>query len=137
MIPLAQKGSKEKAFKRYKKLKFPEDVYEAMFRDTRRITKQNYKNLFKAYFQYTIPDSLKDFQAPALIVLGTKELGIVKKSMRDLAEILPNNSAYMAKGETHSFAFQNPEFFNRTVRAWFEGTALPENLIPLQTNNTY
>ena len=102
-----------------------------MFRDTRKITKQNYKNLFKAYFQYKIPDSLRDFQAPTLIVLGTKELGIVKKSMRDLAMIIPNNSAFMAKGETHSFAFQNPELFNRTVRVWFEGTALPENLIPL------
>ena len=131
MISLVQKGSKNKAFKRYKKLKFPEEVFEAMYRDTRRITKQNFKNLFRAYFQYNIPDSLGNFQAPALIVLGTKELRIVKKSMRDLAGILPNNSAYMAKGETHSFAFQNPKLFNRTVKAWFEGTALPENLIPL------
>jgi pimeloyl-ACP methyl ester carboxylesterase len=131
LIPLVQKSGKEKAFKRYKKLKFPEDIFETMYRDTRRITKENYKNLFKAYFQYHIPQSIRDFKAPALIVLGTKELGIVKKSMRDLAGILPNNSAFMAKGETHSFAFQNPELFNRTVRAWFEGTALPENLIPL------
>ena len=131
LIPLVQKSSKEKAFKRYKKLKFPEDIYETMYRDTRRITKQNYKNLFKAYFQYKVPDSIRDFQAPALIVLGTKELGLVKKSMRDLAGILPNNSAYMAKGETHSFAFQNPQLFNRTVRAWLEGKTLPDNLIPL------
>jgi pimeloyl-ACP methyl ester carboxylesterase len=131
LIPLMQKSGKEKTFKRYKKLKFPEDIFETMYRDTRRITKQNYKNLFKAYFQYNIPESIRDVKAPVLIVLGTKELRIVKKSMRDLAGILPNNSAFMAKGETHSFAFQNPELFNRTLRNWFEGTALPDNLIPL------
>jgi len=131
LIPLVQKSSKEKAFKRYKKLNFPENIYETMYRDTRRITKQNYKNLFNAYFNYKIPEGIRNFKAPALIVLGTKELGIVKKSMQDLAGILPNNSAYMAKGETHSFAFQNPELFNRTVRAWFEGIALPKNLSPL------
>ncbi len=60
------------------------------------------------------------------------------QSGRDLVNTLPNATGRMVDlgksatlGKEHMWSLNAPELFNRTVRAWLTGQALPAELRPL------
>jgi len=63
-----------------KTLNVPDDLFENYFNDSSRMTKESLINMTKSNGNYSIPSALEDTNAKALILVGEKELGIMKKS---------------------------------------------------------
>jgi pimeloyl-ACP methyl ester carboxylesterase len=68
---------------------------------------------------------------PAVVFAGEKELGAVKKRARQLLHALGNGKAYVVRGYGHVWCLENPELFQRTVRAWMSGAEPGEEFVPL------
>lgn len=123
--------TKDKFKKLYDSMANHQEVCEYMYHDAVRISRKNIKQLQEIYFNYGLPHGLEKVEIPTLILLGTQELGIIKKSMKKLAQTLPGNKAYMVNQETHTFLLQNKQLFNKIIKAWLQEKKLPGDLIPV------
>jgi pimeloyl-ACP methyl ester carboxylesterase len=88
---------------------------------------------------YHMPAGLEKANRPALVVVGEKEYGVMKRSARELLAKLPNSKGAMVslgKGSRlaaeHNWAITAPDLFNRTLLAFLEDRSLPEGLKPLE-----
>ena len=88
--------------------------------------------------KFRLPAGLEKVPAPTLVVAGRKEYKVMHQSVRDVAAAIPgakgclvNHTGKMSLAEEHNWSMTAPELFTRTVRAWIEGQALPEELQPL------
>jgi pimeloyl-ACP methyl ester carboxylesterase len=78
-----------------------------------------------------VPSNLQAVTVPTLLLVGEKELKIMKESVRDLLAAMPSAQGYVVSGAIHNWSLQLPDLFTRTVRAWIANQDLPAQLTPL------
>jgi pimeloyl-ACP methyl ester carboxylesterase len=83
---------------------------------------------------FKMPNGLKNAEAPVLVMTGEKDYKIIKESAKDLINVLPNSKGAMALKVGHMWNIENPELFNKTLRAWITDESLPEDLDLVNTN---
>jgi len=71
---------------------------------------------------------LEHARSPTLLVAGDREWAAVLASNRFLARIMPNATARVVPGRTHSWIAGEPELHGRMVEAWLNGRTLPPEL---------
>jgi pimeloyl-ACP methyl ester carboxylesterase len=79
-----------------------------------------------------IPGSVKFSDSPALIVAGQMEHVLIIQSMKRLLVALPDSRGYLAPSGRHGWVGEAPDLFTRMLRAWFCGSQLPPELIPVE-----
>ena len=70
---------------------------------------------------------------PAVVFAGHKELGAVKERARRLAKTMGDGKVYVIRGLGHLWCLENPELFNRTIKAWMSSAEFGDEFIRLQT----
>lgn len=93
MYALAYGWLKNKSFAKLqaKSLFVTEDLFDLYYQDSLKISKQSLINITLSNGEYSIKDGLKDTKAKVGVVVGGKELGIMKKSARALTEAIPGS----------------------------------------------
>lgn len=93
MYSLAYGWLKNKSFAKLqaKSLFVTDDLFDLYYQDSLKISKQSLINITLSNGEYTIKDGLKETTAKVRIVVGGKELGIMKKSARALNEAIPGS----------------------------------------------
>lgn len=98
--------------------KFKESTYVIKPESLDKIIRENM--LFK------MPYGLEKTEMPVLVIAGQKEAEIIKESLIDFLYVLPNSRGAMAMKVGHLWNIENPELFNKTLRAWIEDNRLHE-----------
>lgn len=119
------KMSIDKFKKTYRKYDIPNKFIEQLYKDITSVSVKNWKQLLNTTFDYRIKEGLNNVNNNVLVFLGTKETNMAIKSMRKLAETLPNSKGILVENETHSFCYQNPDLFNKIIESWIEGNEIP------------
>lgn len=105
--------------------------FEAEFaEDTRRLTLEGFVRVMDENLRFRIPDDLERAQVRVLIIVGERELRVMRESAHDLVRALPNSRGVMARGLGHNWSLEQPELFTQTVLAWVRGEPLPAGLKP-------
>ena len=85
----------------FKSLHIKNSLFEDYYRDSAAITKENMISFLKANSDYKPKEDLKESQASVLILVGSKESGIMKKSAKLLCEKIPSATLEMLPGYYH------------------------------------
>lgn len=84
-----------------KTLYVPDDLFESYFLDSSRMTKESLINITISNGDYSIPQTLRNTHANALILVGEKELSIMKKSANLLHETIKGSSLKVIEKSGH------------------------------------
>jgi pimeloyl-ACP methyl ester carboxylesterase len=79
----------------------PESMFEQYYQDSLKISRQSLINITISNGNYTLKKDIWDGQATTLIIVGSKELGIMKKSAETLYRVVPNSTLHIAKNMGH------------------------------------
>ncbi len=115
-----------------KGLGVPDEYFEDFRRDTAALTIDGFVRMTLANGSNRVPANLQRVTAPTLLLVGEKELKIMKESVHDLLTIMPGAQGYVVSGAIHNWSLQLPELFTQTVKAWITGQALPGALVALK-----
>lgn len=85
----------------FKSLKIRDNLFDDYFSDTRKITRENYIAFMKCNSAYRASQRLSACQAKALIVVGSKERPIMKKSAKIIRDLIPNSELVTLKDYFH------------------------------------
>ena len=66
---------------------------------------------------------------PALVTVGEREIGAVKKRAATLSQALPNGRGYTVPNVGHAWSLEAPVLFRRTIRGWMADGSLPDVLV--------
>lgn len=94
---------KKRGFARlqFKALHIRESLFEDYYRDSSAISKKNMMAFLKANSGYKLKESIKESTAKVLILVGSKESGMMKKSAEILSESIPNATLEVLPGYYH------------------------------------
>ncbi|MEA4921601.1 MAG: alpha/beta hydrolase [Clostridiaceae bacterium] len=79
----------------------PESDFERYYNDSLKMSKQTLINIALSNGNYALKNSIADTSAKVLIIVGEKELPIMKKSAELLHRTLKDSHLYIAKGMRH------------------------------------
>ncbi len=84
-----------------KTLYVPKKMFEQYYEDSMKITKQSLINIALSNGDYMLKETISCTKAKVLIIVGEKEIGVMKKSANRLHELIPNSQLHIAKGLKH------------------------------------
>lgn len=84
-----------------KSLFVSDDMFEQYYEDSKKISKDSLINITVSNGTYSLKDSIRNTTAKVLLVVGSKELGIMKKSASTLNKVIANSEMYIAKNMGH------------------------------------
>ncbi len=79
----------------------PEDCYDLFYEDTCRMSLKSMENIIKSNENFKVKESLKETNAKVAILVGEKELRVVKQSANMLNTMIKNSSVYIAPNCKH------------------------------------
>ncbi len=74
------------------------DMFEQYYKDSLNISKESMTNIVLSNGSYTVPDALKYTRAKTLIVIGSKEIRRLDKSLRKLMSVIPGSQVCIVPG---------------------------------------
>jgi pimeloyl-ACP methyl ester carboxylesterase len=69
---------------------------------------------------FTVPAAWSDFAGKAVMVAGSRERALMKKSAMRLHENLPHSTVEIVDGCGHGIPLQRPEWFAKKLRTWLD-----------------
>jgi pimeloyl-ACP methyl ester carboxylesterase len=109
----------------------PDEYFEEFRKDTAQMTIDGFVRMTLANGNNHIPANLQNVTVPTLLLVGEKELKIMKESVRDLLAVMPSAQGYVVSGAIHNWSLQLPDLFTQMVSAWSTNQNLPAQLTPL------
>lgn len=113
-----------------KTLKLAEADFEQFRQNQKRLTAPIVNTINDAIHGFRLPPTLADVPVPALVMVGEKEMAISYRAARQVVAALPNAVGRVAPGVGHGWNNENPDLFNRSLRAWLTDKPLPEEFLP-------
>lgn len=105
----------------------PKNLFSTFKESTCMIDSDSATRIIKESALFTMPDGLKNADASVVVMIGEKDYGAVKKSAKDLVNVLPNSKGASALGVGHMWNMENPELFNRVLRGFLITNDLKNN----------
>lgn len=100
-----------------KSMGLPEDMREAYFRDTSRMSTASLVNMTRSNSDFPLPAGLSGVRAKTLILVGSKELQVMRRSAEMLHEALPGSTLHVAQGMKHGeMSLRHPQEYLALVR---------------------
>lgn len=84
-----------------KALFVPNRLFEQYYQDSLKISKESLINIAICNGNYNIREEIKNTRAKVIIIVGGKELGIMKKSAKTLHQMIKNSKLCIMKGMGH------------------------------------
>lgn len=85
----------------FKSLKIHDALFDDYFNDTRKITRENYVTFLKDNSAYRASQRLSVCQAKVIIIVGSKERPIMKKSAKIIRDLISNSELVTLGGYFH------------------------------------
>lgn len=86
--------------------------FEAYYRDSAAISKENMIAFLMANADYKLKDELKKCQSKVLVLAGEKEQNIIKKSAKIIHQLIPNSSFEIMQGFRHGdLSINHPDLY--------------------------
>ena len=85
----------------FKSLKLKNSLFDMYYEDTCKITKDNLIAFMKSNSSYEVKDTLSHTRAKVLVLVGSKERPIMKKSATKIADLIPNSELDVLQGYYH------------------------------------
>lgn len=85
----------------FKSLKMKDSLFNNYYEDTCNITKSNLISFMKSNADYKVKDGLLNCKTKTLVLVGSKERPIMKKSADKIHEMIPNSDLKILKGYYH------------------------------------
>lgn len=84
-----------------KSLKIPDDLFDEYFKDSLKISKESLINISLSNGNYSIPSTACNIKSKTLIIVGEKELSIMKKSASLLHDTIKGSSLKVIEKAGH------------------------------------
>lgn len=106
-----------------KSLALPDDLFELYYQDSMRMSKETLEAISRSNGTYTLKeDLLRHSRAKTLVVVGARELEIMRRSARRLHEVLPVSELYLAPQMGHGeLSLRHPEAYVALLRTLLSG----------------
>lgn len=103
-----------------KTLCVPPDMFETYYQDSLQISKQSLINITISNGNYSLKDSISKTNAKVLIIVGSKEIGIMKKSAYLLHESIKDSDLYIAEGMKHGeISLVHTQKYVKLIKSFF------------------
>lgn len=112
-----------------KALCVPNELFDLYYNDSNSISADSLEHILTENANFRLPRGLESSSVPTLILVGQKERGIMCNSAKDLVAAIPNSKGFIVKGVGHSFNFEDPNLYNKILRAWLNEKQLPTDRI--------
>ena len=97
------------------------DLFDVYFADTAAISKGNMTAFLEANARYQLKESLASCQAKTLVLAGSQELPIMKRSAKAIAERMPHARLEMLPGYVHGeLSLNEPEAYAAKILTLLE-----------------
>ena len=104
-----------------KSMKLPDGMFRSYYTDTARMTKESLIQMTKSNGTYTMPAALCNTKAKVLILVGEKELPVMKKSAKLLNGTIGSSSLIVMKKFEHGeISLANPQQYIGLMKRFFE-----------------
>jgi pimeloyl-ACP methyl ester carboxylesterase len=103
-----------------KTLCIPSTMFERYYQDSLNISKQSLINITLSNGNYDLKSSIKNTKAKVLIIVGGKEIGIMKKSAKRLHNTIGNSELYVAPAMGHGeISLAHSEKYVELIKSFF------------------
>lgn len=116
----------------------PDAFYPQFKKDFQNLTGDQFMHVVVENQRFRLPAGLDRVSVPTLVVAGKKEYGMMRQSVRDVADAIPSAKGFLVShsqklslAEEHTWSMTAPDLFTRMARAWINGQPLPPELQPL------
>ncbi len=106
----------------------PKSLFNEFKESTYLIKNDSLNRILKENMFYRMPSGLENANNSVLVMIGEKDIKILKESALDILKVLHNSYGAMALNVGHLWNIENPKLFNQTLRAWITDEKLPEEL---------
>lgn len=106
----------------------PKTLFNEFKESTYLIKPESLDRILHENLLFQMPNGLNHADVPVLVMAGEKEYKIIKESVRDLMEGLPNATGITAPKLGHMWNIENPDLFNRVLRSWIVDEKLPDEV---------
>jgi len=104
-----------------KSLLVPKELFEEYYNDSLKMSKQSLINITLSNGNYLIKDTLSDTRAIVLLIVGEKEIGIMKKSAQKLLNAIPGSKLFIAANMGHGeMSLRYPQKYKELICDLFE-----------------
>lgn len=98
-----------------------EDMFEQYYADIMKMSKQSLINITLSNGNYKLNSNIKKTKSNIMIIVGEKELSIVKKSARILNEKIPGSTLYFSLRMGHGeFSLVHPTEYVEVIKEFFQ-----------------
>lgn len=103
-----------------KTLAVPEHMFETYYKDSLQMSKESLINLTLSNGNYELKNTIANTLTKVLIIVGEKELGVMKKSAKRLHETIKNSELFLAPQMKHGeISLIHPDLFIKTLQVFF------------------
>lgn len=85
----------------FKSLKIKSNLFDLYYEDTCKITRSNLISFMRANSSYEIKDNISKTKAKVIVIVGSKEKSIIKKSAIKISNLIPNSELEVLQGYYH------------------------------------
>ena len=110
-------------------MQIPPEDFEEFRHSQKQLTGPIIMEIMDAINSLRLNPTLRDVPVRTLTVVGEKEMAINKRAALLVAETMPNAIHRVAPGCHHAWNGERPDLFNAMIRAWVDGTPLPDELM--------
>lgn len=105
----------------FKSLRIKKDLFEIYYNDTSKITKENLISFIKANLNYKITESLQNCKIKVLILIGSKERQIIKKSAYKIKSVIKLSELEILEGYYHGdISINYPKEYVNKIKKLFK-----------------
>jgi pimeloyl-ACP methyl ester carboxylesterase len=115
-----------------KRMGIPKQEWEAFLAAARSMDAAGLKSFLNASSAFRAPARLAEVACPTLVLRGEKEAGVIKRSVPEVAALIPGARAGIAPKLSHPWPLEDPDLFVEVCRAWFLRGEVPPRLTILQ-----
>lgn len=110
-------------------LHLPPDMESAFTENLLAASMTAYRTIYEEAVDFQVaPSNFRGVNIPTLVVAGGSESEIILQSVKAIPQMMPNTQGRLAPGLRHGWNVENPDLFNRMVRAWLTCAPLPAEL---------
>jgi pimeloyl-ACP methyl ester carboxylesterase len=103
-----------------KTLCVPPDMFERYYQDSIKISRQSLINITLSNGNYDLKSSISNTKSKVLIIVGEKEIGIMKKSARRLQAAISGSVLYIAPKMKHGeISLRYPQKYIELIKSFF------------------
>ena len=97
------------------------DMFELYYQDSIKISRQSLINITISNGRYDLKSSISNTKSKVLIIVGEKELGIMKKSAQRLHGAIPGSELYIAPKMKHGeISLMYPQKYIKLIKSFLE-----------------